>query len=286
MRSSQLKRILVLPLIFAALSTAQAENLDEIYNEAKLHDPTFAAARATDQSGQEQLPQALSQLLPSIAIGTTNSNNIATVPGSRSQYNAQGYSVSLSQPIYQKQSFLQYKQAKYQVDIADAQFSLAWQDLVNRVAQAYFNILLAQDTLRSVGGQVAMLTEQLALAKRHDKGGVEGGDVIEAQSRLDIALTQEADDKNNLENAKIAMVQLTGRLPGALSGVDESLELKYPDLGDMAKWVDAAEEHNLQIQIQRATLENANLAVENAHAGYYPTVSLVASYSSDRKSVV
>lgn len=282
-----MKRILVLLLMLTAFPAAQAENLFEIFDEAKQHDPTFASARAADQGGQEQLPQARSQLLPAISLSANSNNSVTTSTyGQRSQSNSPGYVLNLSQPIYNKQNFVRYEQAKYQVNIADTQFVVAWQDLVNRVAQTYFNILLAEDTVRSLSGQVATLTEQLNEAKRRDKGGVEGGDVIEAQSRLDLAVSQQDDAKNSLENAKIAMLQLIGRIPKSLAGIGNNLELKYPDLGDMAKWVDAAEQHNPQMQIQRATLENANLAVENARAGHYPTVALVANYGSNYNNLI
>jgi len=283
-----MKRLpLALPviLILAAFPAAHAANLLDIYGEAQQQDAAYASARAAYQAGKEKLPQGLSQLLPSVSLGASISNNDVSSPTASRQYTNEGYSLSLTQPLYRKQNFTQYEQAKSQVSVAEAQFLAAQQDLVMRVAQAYFDVLLAQDNVMLSGAQKTAIGEQLQQAKRNFEVGVATiTDTHEAQARFDLATSQEIAAKNDLEIKKRALQQIIGRIPGSLATLNSKLALTYPEPNDMGKWVEAAEEQNLPLQIQRASLEIANLEVEKSRAGHQPTVDLVASYGDSRNA--
>jgi len=283
-----MKRLpLALPviLILAAFPAAHATNLVDIYGEAQQQDAAFASARAAYQAGQEKLPQGLSQLLPSVSFGASISNNDVTSSSVSRQYTNEGYSLSLTQPVYRKQNFAQYEQAKSQVSVAEAQFLAAKQDLIMRVAQAYFDVLLAQDNVTLSGAQKTAIGEQLQQAKRNFEVGVATiTDTHEAQARFDLATSQEIAAKNDLEIKKRALQQIIGRLPDTLATLTAKLALKYPEPNDMGKWVEAAEQQNLPLQIQRASLEIANLEVEKNRAGHQPTLDLVASYGDSRNA--
>ena len=266
-------------LAWAAFPAAQAANLVDIYGEAKQQDAAFASARAAYQAGLEKLPQGLSQLLPTVSLGANVTSNDVSSPSASRQYGSQGYSLSLSQPIYRKQNLTQYEQAKTQVGVAEAQLAVARQDLIMRVAQAYFDVLLAQDNVQLAGAQKTAIAEQLEQAKRNFEVGISTiTDTHEAQARFDLATAQEIAAKNDLEIKKRALQQIIGRIPESLNALSGKLALKQPEPNDMAKWVEAAEQQNLQLQIQRASQEIANLEVEKNRAGHHPTVDLVASY--------
>jgi len=272
-------------LALAAFPAAHAANLVDIYGEAQQQDAAFASARAAYQAGKEKLPQGLSQLLPSVFLSANISSNDVSSSSLSRQYTNEGYSLSLTQPVYRKQNFTQYEQAKSQVSVTDAQFLAAKQDLIMRVAQAYFDALLAQDNVSLAGAQKTAIAEQLAQAKRNFEVGVATiTDTHEAQARFDLATSQEIAAKNDLEIKKRALQQIIGRIPDPLATLAAKLVLKYPEPNDMGKWVEAAEQQNLQLQVQRAFLEIANLEVEKNRAGHQPTVDLVASYSDSRNA--
>ena len=266
-------------LLLAPFSVVQAANLVDIYGEAQQQDAAFASARAAYQAGLEKLPQGYSQLLPNISLSANASNNDVSSPGISRQYSSQGYTLNLSQPIYRKQNFTQYEQAKTQVSVAEAQFVVARQDLIMRVAQAYFDVLLAQDNAMLAGAQKTAIAEQLEQAKRNFEVGISTiTDTHEAQARFDLATSQEIAAKNDLEIKKRALQQIIGRMPESLATLSGKLVLQYPEPNDMAKWVETAEQQNLQLQIQKAIQEIANLEVEKNRAGHHPTVDFVASY--------
>src|SRR5574340_603568 len=146
-----------LPLLLATLlgasSAAQAADLLETFRAAQANDPVFAAARATQQAGQEKLPQGRSLLLPSISLSANSTFNDQTIqykgaspfPGGNTRYNSHGYGVNLTQPLFRLQNWTAYTEAELQVVQAEAQFKLAEHDLILRVAQAYFDVLVAQE---------------------------------------------------------------------------------------------------------------------------------------------
>src|SRR3954467_15565916 len=126
---------------------AAAEDLVQIYREALVRDPTLASARATYAATQEVLPQARSGLLPVFSLlGVANRQNFKETLNSdpsvafTQQFPLYGYTVSASQPLYRRQNWISFDQAKEQVTQSDYVLASAQQDLVVRVAQAYFDV--------------------------------------------------------------------------------------------------------------------------------------------------
>ena len=169
-----MNRLLLLVLSLGLGVPVHAADLLEIYRQALSQDAVYASARAAWQAGQEKLPQGRALLLPSVNLtGNTTYNQVNTqvrnpsVPGTQSQFNSNGITISLTQPLFNKQSIDQYLESKSQLAQSDAQLSVATQDLIVRVSQAYFDVLAAQDNLDFVSAQKAAIAEQLASAKRN-----------------------------------------------------------------------------------------------------------------------
>jgi len=146
--------LLVLAVWLACSGTAGAIDFLETYRLAKQNDPTFASARASLEAGLEKLPQGRALLLPVVnGSANTNWNEARNLTGQRDiNWNSNGWNVTLTQPIFRWQNLVQYKQSQYQVLQAEAQFGQATMDLIVRVAQAYTDVLAAQDNLEWVDG--------------------------------------------------------------------------------------------------------------------------------------
>lgn len=266
----------------------EAANLMDIYHEAQARDAGIASARAAHLAGQEKLPQGRALLLPSIHLsGNTTWNEMdiqyrgaSTFPGGQRDYNSNGATLSLTQPIYRRQNWAQYEQGKLLAAQAELQYLAAQQDLILRVAQAYFDVLLAQDAAALAKAQKEAIAEQLAQAKMSfEVGTATITDTHEAQARYDLADAGEISALNDLEIRKRALEKIIGKQPEALAGLAPGMPLQGPDPADMSKWVESAEGNNLQVQVQRAAVEIANQEVERNRGGHHPTLDLVASYS-------
>jgi outer membrane protein len=255
-------------------------NLSEIHQLAVESDAVYAAARQAHRAGLEALPQGKALLRPSVSLsGAIYQNNTDYSPGNSEDYGSNSYGLKLSQPVYRKQNLESYEQAKLAVLLAEQQLELATQDLVLRVAQAYFDVLLAQDNLATAQAQKQALLEQLAQAKKSFEVGVATiVDTHEAQARYDLATAQEIAAQNELEVKRRALERLISRQAPRLDELIAGAPIPLPAPNDMDAWVRQAEESSLAVQTARTALESARREVERRRGGHYPTLDLVASY--------
>ena len=288
MKFQPLYRAILFSVTLLAASGADAADLLETFHAAQANDPLFAAARATQQAGQEKLSQGRSLLLPSINLSANSTYNDVTtqyhpasplfIAGTK-RYNSNGYGVSLVQPLFRQQNWLAYSESELQAEQAGLQLKIAEQDLIVRVAQAYFDVLIAQDTVQLVDTQKTAISEQLEQSKRNfEVGSATITDTLEAQARSDLTGAQLIAAQNNLEIKRSALQQLINVTPGSLAPLGKDLKLEAPQPADMAKWVDDAQLKNLQLAIAQANVAIADKEVARNRGGHYPTVDLVANY--------
>ncbi|MHB0972760.1 MAG: TolC family outer membrane protein [Thiobacillus sp.] len=274
-------RSLSLAIALALTPVAHAENLSAVFRAAQAYDAQYAAARAAWQAGQEKSVQGRAGLLPNVSVGGNVRYNDVTssLPGGDSRYTSNGYSVTAAQPLFRKQNWVQYAQSREQVRIADMQLRLAEQDLILRVARAYFDVLQSQDTIAFIEAQKAAITEQLAAAKRNfEVGTATITDTHEAQARYDLAVAQEIAEQNSLAIRLRTLEELIGKPPGALDTFAEPAQLKAePESIDTL--AARAMQGNLQAEIQRIAKTIADQEVERNRAGHYPTLDAVAGYT-------
>jgi outer membrane protein len=271
-----------------AVPPVAAEDLLQIYREAQQNDPALAAARATWVATQERMPQARAALLPNVsAAGAANVNNLnetlhtdPPVDINNRNFRFGSLGVSAAQPLYRPQNSVAYDQAKQQVAQADYTLSFAQQDLILRVAQAYFDVLLAEFTVDLAESQKAAVSEQLAQAKRNFEVGVATiTDTNEAQAKYDSIVALEISARNDLDNRRTALRAIIGRFPASLKRVGPGFEPTLPSPDTLDYWVDRALAENLAVKIAAYNFDIATLEVDKQRAGHYPTLDLVGSYS-------
>ncbi len=273
----------------ACAGAAQAADLLQVYRDAVGFDAQYAAARAQRDAGLEKLPQGRAGLLPTVGL-TANTiwNDLeakARTPGATTrsaEYNTNGWSVSLSQPLFRWQNWVGYRQAELTAALAELQLGQAGQDLILRVTQAYFDVLLAQETLATAQAQKVAIAEQLESAKRNfEVGTATITDTHEAQARYDLAAATEIAAENDLAVKRQTLRTLTGKEPEALKGLKPGVQIGQPQPADLGKWVEAAETGNLAVQLAQTGLEVAGREIERQRAGHYPTLDLVATHGKN-----
>ncbi len=285
-------RLLLLALSFAALSAplARGANLDAIYRLALDNDATYAAAREAYKAGLEKVPQGRAGLLPNIGLSASYQGVHSEYSGavsSSSSYNPYGFGLSLVQPLYRKQNLESYEQAKLQGLLAEQQLKVARQDLILRVANAYFAVLQAQDVITTVLSQKQAFTEQLAQAKKSfEVGAATITDTNEAQSRYDLTIAQEIAARNDLEVKRRTLEKFISREAPGLATLVEGVKMPLPRPADMDAWVTQAQESSLSVVLGQTALETARREVEKQRGGRYPTLDLAASYGDNRNASV
>lgn len=264
---------------------AAAADLLNIYRTALDSDPVYSAARSSWTAAQEKLPQGRAGLLPQATLSASTQHNDRDLnfrdpanPGNRSQYNSNAATVSITQPIYRRQNLVAYDQGKTQIALADAQLAVAGQDLILRVAQAYFDVLLARDTVAFAESQKTAIGRQLEQARRNfEIGNATITDTHEAQARYDLVTAQEIAARNDLEVKNRVLEQLIGRAAPPLAVLGKTFSPQPPVPAAMEPWVEQARTTGLQVRIARENLNFFTQDVARNRGAHHPTVDAFAS---------
>jgi len=281
-----LKRSLPLLLSLAVPLSGFADDMLSVYQLAVQSDPQLQAAKASYQATREVIPQSRAALLPNIgATGVVtrdryhNRSPSAGEPENSYATN-KTFGAQLTQALYQRANFLKLEQTDSVVAKSMAQLTAAEQDLILRVATRYFLVLGAQDNLDFVKGDKDAIGRTLDQAKqRFDVGLSAITDVLEAQARYDIAVSDEINAEKLLADAREALRELTGTEPGTLEILQPEIPLVPPDPAVEGKWVDIATDQNPLLLAAREATETARQEIEIQRSGHYPNVDLTAGYT-------
>lgn len=274
---------LALTAVFA--STAQAQSLLSLFETARSYDATYKAAQSQYTANLAKGDQAKALLLPSIGLGATVNKTDVELLAAAQTITAQSKSATLSasQPLYRPANFATYQQGQRQLELAGVQLKAAEQDLMVRLSQAYFDVLISRESLDFVKAQKVAVAEQLAAAKRNFEVGTSTiTDTREAQARYDLVVAQEIAADNDLRIKRLALNQLVGLNNIEPKSLSTQAKLSAPDAQSLDQWVQKSSEFNPSVIQSRAALDIAKLETSKAEAGHKPTLDLVAGYTPTR----
>jgi outer membrane protein len=273
--------------LFFPAADAYAEDLLAIYKLARENDPKFRAAQSVYLAEREKIPQARAGLMPTLSARagrdrnsyeTTTDSFIISRPSARFDYSSSEYSLRLSQPVYNAAVFSGLSQAKAQVRRAEAEYAAAAQDLILRVAQAYLELLLAQDSLEFTRAEKTSIQRQRESAEARLKVGLATiTDVHDAKARFEIAAAQEIEAENGLQDKREALRELTGRFPEAPARMGVNMPLIMPEPADINQWVEKSLAQNYSLLAKREAADSAREEIKRQRAGHYPTLDLVGT---------
>ncbi len=287
-----MKKILMLWIVFvlSGFLPVYALDLIQIYELGLQNDPQLQVAGAERDSVREYRPQALAQLRPTLSaagdVSRTNSNARSSSSGAAdSTYNKTALSLSLSQPLYRKDYWVQLQQSDSQIAQAEADYVSEQQDLVMRIAQAYFDVLSAQDTLGFAHAETKAILRQLDQAQqRFDVGLIAITPVHEAQAAYDKARADEIQAENELDNTWEALHEIIGDSEKVLASLTVELPLSMPTPESIDQWGETALQQNPKLVARRSATAVARQNIELQRSGHYPTLALVGSHALNRSN--
>lgn len=281
---------LSVPLTALLCLPAGATDLLEAYRLAQASDPTFDAARHVLEGVRQKIPQAQAALLPVINLtGNVGDNRATTVfsgvaPVDR-EMQSWTWTLQLTQPLLRASSYFAYRQSEFVVEQAVAQYEQAQQDLLLRVAQAYFGVIVALDVIAASDTEVKALEEQLAQVKRGFEAGTHSvTDIDETKSRLGLARSQRVAAMNDLESKRADLEKVTGQTLRQLAILEASALPTDPKPLDSRAWMEQARNNHPLVRAQRAALDAAQSDIKRNRAEHLPTLDLVASYGKNYAS--
>lgn len=301
----QTKKLCLL-LVASVLSTnLYADNLLDIYRLAKDNDPTTLASEAGTKAASERVNQTMASLLPQINASASYSKssnesssvsdsiinpvdtNFPSIPNRReasseSDTTGKNYSITLSQEIYNHGTWLSLRQSEKRALQSNVNHEGIKQNLIVRVAEAYFNILAAKDSVAFSKAETKAVSKELAQTKqRFEVGLIAITDVLEAQSRHDRALASQISAQNTLDNTHELLQLITGQYHYDLLSLKQDISLSNPQPENIKKWIKQSENNNINIKASRIGLDIAKQSISISSSGHYPTLSLSASYSDN-----
>ncbi|GMR09092.1 MAG: outer membrane channel protein TolC [Gammaproteobacteria bacterium] len=278
---------IITSILFASLTlfatSSRADNLLSIYRLAQQSDPQVRAAAANMQATREARPQSIANMLPNLSVTADTIENDQKTTGTSffsnsGRFNTNSYTISLVQPIFHFEYYSQYKQAGSTVSRADAEYLTAQQELIVRVARAYFDVLGAIDNLRFTEQERKAISRQLEQAQqRFEVGLIAITDVHEARAAYDQAVAQQIDAENLRDSQREQLQAITGKTHMELSLLKEDIPLLKPEPADMSQWVETAQAQNPAILAARHASEEARQDINIARSAHLPTLDVVAT---------
>ena len=298
-RQTVLRYSLALITMVLAAKLANANDLKELYELAQTRDASLQASGFQRDAAVEARPQALAQWLPQVSAAASATREragfdsgqstgtqaadcaLSAAAGMQHCYGTvHSLGLNLSQTLWSFQAFSQLKEANFQAAAAEAGFRSAQQNLLLRVAQAYFAILSAADQLAANRAERDAFGTLLSQARTREQTGVgPRSDVEQAQAFYDATEQSVIDAQNALDDANLALTEIVGAHAAAIAPLRQDIPLVSPEPASAEEWVTSAKQDNFDVRTAELKMEAASRDVSAQRGRGLPTFSLTGSSS-------
>ena len=275
------KSLLLLALVCASPTQSQVLSLQQTYELALENDPQWSAIINQYEADQEIVAQGRSGLLPQVALSASAAHTDVDYDNAEDDsYTSEGYTASVSQPLFRLNTWHDYKRAKALNSQYGAEFQLSLEAFYLRVVTLYLDVLRANADLSYRQAEQEAISRQLEQSQqRFDVGMVAITDVQEARAAYDAAVSARISAEATVFVALRSLETIVGvEVDGVLS-LSESLPSLPPEPADIQAWVDQALEHNSSLQSALYATEAAQENYKSSRAARAPTLDLVGAHS-------
>jgi outer membrane protein len=239
----------------------------------------------------QEYPIARSYLLPNLKFSAKSQRTRESIDGavygrssSTTQFTTDEYSINLKQPLYRRDLFSLLEKSEYQIAKSLAERDSARQDLIIRVAEAYFDILDSLDNINYVKSEKAAIKSQLNESKKRlEVGLIAITDYAEAQASYDLSETQYIEAKNLSDISKESLYVLTGKQFKKFSSLDKNIKAKDPDPNNIKAWEDFAIKQNLDLVAYKRAQDIATTNIKYERSKHFPTLDIYGTVKETDK---
>ena len=278
-------------LIASFIAPVSADTLLESFQLASEYDAEVRAAEARYHAGRQALPKARAALLPQIGLeGTHTHTDIkegSSLPFFSGEGSSKGYEATLSQKVVDVNAWYTYRSGIATSKQAASQYESAQDDLIVRVAEAYFDVLRAQVALKTAQSEEKSISRQLEQSKkRFDVGLIAITGVHESQARYDSTVANRLAAEGQVGIAKEALLAITGQTPGTLADLNDDYPIIAPDPLTSEEWVNLALASSSDLQAVGHGKDAAKANSSAKRAAHFPTISAVAQRKYDSENFI
>lgn len=275
--------LMTISLLSSLSFSSFAADLLTVYQAAVQNDTQFRAAQAEYKALLETRNQSVATFLPTISGNVyynQSDDKTVSVTTSSNDYDTDGYSLDLTQPLYRHTNYAGLEQADAVVAQATANFDYARQDLILRVVKQYFAVLAASDDLEFARAERKAIKRQLEQTEqRFNVGLIAITDVHEAKALYDQAVARAIVAENTLAISQEVLREITNKKFASLSSLSTSHPLVGPEPADINQWIKKANDQNALLIASQKGVDVARAEVSLQQGGHYPTLDLMASHS-------
>ena len=275
-----MKRWLVLYCLLGLSTVSQAADLFSVYQAALQYDPTLLAEAASQKATAELAHQATARFLPNAALSANTAKIDSQGTLGERDYNSRSYRFTVTQPLFERQNWVQSDLAEINIRQAQANYDAAKQDLIVRVAERYFNVLASQDGVVFAQAEKTANAKQLEqIQQRFDLGLATITDLTSSQAGYDLAVAEAIRADNTLANSQASLHEIVAQYYDKLAALGQAMPLLSPEPLALDDWVQMALQQNptLQAAIQATLAAKADIALQNS--GHYPSLALVGEHN-------
>ena len=261
-------RSVAFALALLAATAAHADDLLQVWAQARAADPLLRQAAAYSGAQEAASREARAALLPQWTLQSTEQRENGTPGHSRTTIS------SISQPLLDLAALREWDASRSQASAQAARLTAAEQAARARVAEAYFGLLSAQAQLATARANEEAFARQVGEAEARFKAGL-SAQVEADQSRAyrELARTNTLAAELNVADAREALAQLTGAAPAALQPLRRDLVAQaLPD--DAEAWTQRALQANPELQALQLDVRASEQRISAARAGHLPTLSV------------
>lgn len=303
-----MKRATTLPaLVFALVlgPPAAAGELAELWQAALAHNPHYAAGRAAADAAAAKRREAAALHTPQLLLGgdaryQTSEQRTAgarfSAPGLGSTGDVAfdtrhadalglGWSLRLEHRLYDADRDAAARGLTTEAELGGVALAAARQALMLALAQAYFDLLAADDAVAALLTTERATREALDRARaRYEAGDAPVLDANEAEARLDLVAAELHVARNALAVRRSRLADLTGRAEFRLARPQQAADDPIADEAAFADWQRRAAERQPEVQLRGLQLALAGHEVARLRAAVAPTVDVYARVGGDRIS--
>lgn len=288
MRFKVTQLALAMTMVFAS-SSSFATDLMQSYTEARRSDPSLAISESLNSIAQEGVVQTRSALLPQIngSVGWNKNDSEQSFnvgPSDISESTSQSINARLNQSIYNYGNYTRLSSSQARAQQSDAELAAANNNLIIRVAEAYFNVLTAVDGLFASRAEEKAVKRQLDQAeKRLEVGLAPITDVHEAKARYDSARANTILSGNILIDAREKLIEITGtQNTNAIKGLPDDFLPRAESRKSLDELVAEALSKNPTVMARENALAAAEKDVKSAYSGHLPYLDGYVNYGEDK----
>ncbi len=275
--------------LWIAPTAVAGETLKAHFYQALQVDPDYNSARASYEAERESLPLGRAGLLPSLDLSgyqyrtEYERRDLLTRADLNRTYDNNETTLRFAQPLFDMQRWSAYQEGELRAERAVIVLADARQDLMLRLAQAWFNYLLSMDTVDLAKTQSqALVAQRIRVENLYRGGSATVTDVEESRAREQLAAAQELAAKSAFETRKREFSKFTGVMPVPSQRLTSTPLVNAPEPADVEQWVAAARAGNLKALAQQMAVAIAEAQLSGINARFLPSISFVASKQQGR----